>query len=188
MTFSGSQTYFFCSHLPFLFQALLCHWNRFPSTPFSPLPPSSGVNSNTCLGHLLSILDTIYYNLLMNTSNQYFKIQKIWGSTNVTVSPLFVTGNAVNSDSCAVTWWYKCKNMDICTVTINGLILKLETAPSTHTPQLFLIYLWLMYKHAYIHCSDTTYIHTLSNLPPLFYIRTTATAATTPNFLVGKWK
>jgi hypothetical protein len=36
-----------------------------------------------------------------------------------------------------------------------------ETAPLSHTPKLYLIYLWLMYKYAYIHFSlSLTHTHT----------------------------
>ena len=69
-------------------------------------------------------------------------------------------GNAVKSDSYAATWYimqkHRCLHSDHKRVNI-------ETAPSSHTPKLFLIYLWLMYKYTYIHMSlslSHTHTHT----------------------------
>jgi len=82
LTFPGSQKHFLCIHLPIIFQALLCQCKRFPSSLFFLLPPSCGAYSDTHLGLLLYILKTIECNLLMNTSNQYFKMNQKYARLN----------------------------------------------------------------------------------------------------------
>jgi len=64
--------------------------------------------------------------------------------------PQEMQGNAVNSESCAVTWYIMQKHR--CLYGDHKRVNN-ETAPLSHTPKLFLIYLWLMYKYAYIHFS-----------------------------------
>ena len=81
LTFLGSQKHFFCIHLPIIFQALLRHCNRFPSSLFFPLPPAIGAYSDTRLGHLLYTLkhfNTICWWTLQTSTLKW--TQNMWDS------------------------------------------------------------------------------------------------------------